>query len=55
MNKRYRISRVAVAVPAVAVLLAGGVVDHTVPADPTPPVIQHRTVSAEAVELAALA
>ncbi|MGN7780797.1 PE-PPE domain-containing protein [Mycolicibacterium sp. 22603] len=56
MNKRHRISRIAVAVPAVAVLLAGGVVDHTVPTDPAPPVVQqHRTLSAQAVELAALA
>lgn len=56
VKKRNRVAT-AVAVPAAAVLLAGGVVDHSEPAAPQPPAIaqQHRTVSTDAVALAALA
>lgn len=55
VKKRNRVAT-AVAVPAAAVLLAGGVVDHAAPAAPQPPAIaQHRTVSTDAVALAALA
>ncbi|MGW0161252.1 PE-PPE domain-containing protein [Mycobacterium sp. NPDC003323] len=56
VKKRNRVAR-AVAVPAAAALLAGGVVDHSVAAPPEPAPLhqQHRTVSTDAVALAALA
>lgn len=57
VKKRNRVAK-AVAVPAAAALLAGGIVDHSMPAPQEPAAIhqqQHRVISNRAIELAALA